>query len=159
MPLFDSVKKKILQSVFKEFMVPMRIVWLYCLSEYHSYKLCLLIFLSQEEDSVSSYLFNFATECAIEMVQKSRWDWNWMGHINYYLVLMMPIYWQISRIGWIRQKLCTSINDVGLRVSEEKSKFILVSCDQNPGKSHVIQTAKMMNGVVWDVTLCGSCKN
>jgi hypothetical protein len=38
----------------------------------------------KQGDALSPLLFNF----------KTRWDWNWMGHTSFWLMLMMWIYWE-----------------------------------------------------------------
>jgi hypothetical protein len=41
-------------------------------------------------------LFNFALDMPLGRSRKIRWDWKWMGHINFWLMLLMWIYWKIA---------------------------------------------------------------
>jgi hypothetical protein len=67
-----------------------------CLNEKYS-KVCIGKHLSDsfpvqnglKQDALSLLLFNFAIEYAIRKVEENRWDRNGMGHISFWLTLMM----------------------------------------------------------------------
>jgi hypothetical protein len=72
-------------------------------------------------------------------------DWNWMGHISFWLMLMMWIYWEINR-NYKRSTeiLIDASKEVCLEVNIEKTKHMLVSHHQNARRNWDI---KIGNGI------------
>jgi hypothetical protein len=66
----------------------------------------------------------------------------------------------IDTINKNTEPLIDASKEVGLGVNAEKTKYMLVSQDQNAGQNWDIKIGnRSKNGVFWVVTPCGSCKN
>jgi hypothetical protein len=99
---YDSVKREVLYYILLEFVIPKKLARLIklCLSETYR-KVHVGIVLSdkfpvqnslKEGDALSPLLFNSALEYATKKIKSV---WNRMGHISYWLMLMICICWGI----------------------------------------------------------------
>jgi hypothetical protein len=66
-----------------------------------------------------------------------------MGHISFWLMLMMEIYWE-KVVGTIRKSAETLIDasrEIGLEINVEKTKYMLLARHQNAGQNWEIKIA------------------
>jgi hypothetical protein len=65
-----------------------------------------------------------------------------MGHISFWLMLMMKIYWEITDITEKnKETLLHASKEVGLEINIEKTKYTLLSRQQNVGQIRDIKIA------------------
>jgi hypothetical protein len=72
-----------------------------------------------------------------------------MGHISFWLMLMMWIYWEITLILLKNtETLIDGSKEVGLEINIEKTKYMLLSRHQNVGWNREIKIANRLLGNV-----------
>ncbi|KAJ4432021.1 hypothetical protein ANN_20635 [Periplaneta americana] len=133
---YDSVKREVLYDILIEFGIPKKLVRLIkmCLSELYS-RVRIGQFLSdafpihcglKQGDALSSLLFNFALEYAIRKVQDNRESLELNG--LHQLLSMRKIHKTIREKTGI---LLEASKEIGLEVNPEKTKYMIMSRDQN----------------------------
>jgi hypothetical protein len=106
--------------------------------------------------------FNLALEYAIRKVQDNQAGLKLNGthQLLAYADDVNLLGDNIDTINKNTQTLIGASNEVGLEVKVEKTKYMLVSRDQNAGQNREIKIGNgSKHGVFWDFTSCGSCKN
>jgi hypothetical protein len=90
--------------------------------------------------ALSPPLFNFALEYAIRKVQENHvgLQLNWTHRLLAYVDDMNLLGDNIDTINKNTQTLIDASKEVGLEVNVEKTKYMLVSQDQNAGQNQEI---------------------
>jgi hypothetical protein len=112
----------------------------------------------KQQDALSLLLFNFALEYAITKVQETQVELklNWIHQLLAYADDVNLLGDNIDTINKNTEILIDASKEVGLEVNIEKTKYMLVSRDQNAGQNRDIKTGnRSKNGVFWVVTPCG----
>ena len=94
----------------------------------------------KQGDAISPLRFNIALETATRKVQKKEEELNFNG-THQLLVYADDVNLLADNLDTIKKKKQTLIDtskDVGLEVNTEKTKYMLLSRDQNAGENHEI---------------------
>jgi hypothetical protein len=79
----------------------------------------------KEGSAILPFHFSFALKYVIRKVHENQ-----VGHTSFWSMLLILIYWGI--IG--------TSKEVGLEVNTEKTKYLLMSCQQNAGQNYNVKT-------------------
>jgi hypothetical protein len=74
--------------------------------------------------------------------------YNYMVHISFWFMLKMLMYWEEAytlemKCTYYKENtvsLIVAIQEIGLEVNADKTKYIVMSGDQNAGRSHNMKT-------------------
>ena len=95
----------------------------------------------KQEDALSPFLFNFALEYAIKRVQVNQDGLKLNGtqqilvHVNDVYILRRSIH----TVKKITEAFVVASKDIELEVNANKTKYMVMSRDQNAGRSHKIK--------------------
>jgi hypothetical protein len=148
---YDSVRREVLYNILIEFGIPTILVRLIkmCLNETYS-KVRIGKHLSdsfliqnglKQGDALSSLLFNFALEYAFREVHENQVELKLNGthQLLAYADGVNVLGDNVDTINKNTQSLIDASKEVGLEVNVEKTKYMLVSRDQNAGQNRDIK--------------------
>jgi len=146
---YDSVRWQVLRNVLIEFGVHMKLVRLInmCLNETYSRvwvgkhlcHVCPIRNNLKQGDAVWPLLFNFVLQCAMRGVQVNQEGLKLNG--TYQLVVYVKILGgNVCNIEKNTEALVLASKEIGLEVNADKSKYMVISHDQNEGRSHSTMT-------------------
>jgi hypothetical protein len=148
---YDSVRREVLYNILIEFGIPMKPVRLVqmCLNETYS-RVWVGKHLSdtfpiknglKQGDALSPYIFNFALEYAIRGIQANQEGLKLIGtnHLLVYADDVNILGKSINAIKKSTEALVVASKEIGLEVNVEKSKYMVMSRNQNAGQNHKIK--------------------
>ena len=146
---YDSVRREVLCNIFIQFGIPMKLVMLIkmCLTETYSRvqvgnnlsDMC-PIRNGLKQDFLSPLLFNFAFEYTIGRFQVHQ-DGLKLSGTHQLLVYADDVNMLGGGIHTIKENaeaLLVASKEIGLDVNADKTKYLVMSRDQNAGQSHGI---------------------
>ena len=147
---YDSVRREVLYNILIEFGIPMslgRLIKL-CLTETYSrvrvgknlFDMFPIKNGLKERDAQSPLLFNFAFECAIRRVQVNEDDLKLDGthQLVVYADDVHILGGSVHTMKENAEALIVASKKIGLEVNADKTKYMVMSRDQNAGQSHSI---------------------
>jgi sorting nexin-29 len=147
---YDSVRREVLYNILIEFGIPMKLAWLIkmCLSETYS-RVRVGKHLSdtfpiknglKQGDALSPLLSNFALEYAIRRAQANQ-DGLKLNGTRQLLVYADDVNILGGSIHSIKKNadLVIACKEIGLEVNAEKTKYMVMSRNQNAGHNHNIK--------------------
>jgi len=145
---YDSVRREVLYNTAIKFDIPMKLVRLIkmCLTETYtrvrvgknlSFKFPITNGLKQG-DAISPLLFNFTLEYAIRTVQVNQdgLKLNGTHQLLAYADAVNILGGSVHTVKKNAEALVVASKEIGLEVNADKAKYMVMSRDQNAGRSH-----------------------
>jgi len=148
---YDSVRREVLYKILTEFGIPRKLVSLIKMSLTETYS---RIWVGKnvsdsfpirnglkQGDALSPVLFNFALEYAIRRVQVKQdgLKLNGTHQLQAYVDDVNILGGSIRTLKENAEALVAATREIGLEVSADKTKYVVMSRDQNAGRIHSLR--------------------